>query len=125
MTNKKITKLWNGISKKKKIRLFDLDFGEEQYASIYTEMVNGMTMVRQSLRLKSINRKKFRSERAEDFIMEWDRTVNKFRGFRSLEAEREKKMANRIKLLSKKYGNMLAVVEYERMKGIIDSLTER
>jgi hypothetical protein len=110
------------LSKKFQIPLKGLDFNDNDYSRIYTDVIDGLSMVRQSLRLKNINRRKFKAETAEDFILEWDRAVNKFKAFRNLEMRREKKMAKRIRFLSEKYGKVLAIVEYERKEGIIHFL---
>lgn len=111
------------IATNKNVPVRALDFDEEKYSAVYTELIDGMTLIRQSLRLKRINRRKFKMVTPEDFILEWDRVVNKFKGFRRLEDRREKRMAQRIRSLSKKFGNVLAIVEFERMEGIIRNLS--
>ncbi len=113
------------VAKSLDIPVKALDFDETNYATIYTEMIDGVTMIRQSLRLKSINKKKFKAENAEEFVIEWDRLVNRYKGFRKLEAKREAKIAKRIRSLSDKYGDVLAIVEFERMEGIVKILSER
>jgi hypothetical protein len=112
------------LSKKKKIPIKGLDFNENNYSNIYTDLIDGVTMIRQSLRLKNINRRKFKAKSAEEFILEWDRIVNKFKGFRKLEMRREEKMAKRIRSLSGEYSKVLAIVEYERKEGIIHYLAD-
>ncbi len=99
-----------------------LDMDEESYTDAYTKFIGGPTMIRQSLRLKRVNRKKFKSQTAEDFVLDWDALANKLKGFKRLEEKREKIMASRISLLSKKYGSILAIVELERMKGIVNKI---
>jgi len=101
-----------------------LDYGDKRYSSIYTEHVNGMTMIRQSLRLKRVNRKRFRSTSAEQFVTEWDEVSNKLGGYRRVEESREGRMASRIRKLSKRYERILAVVELERKPGIMADLME-
>ncbi|MGA1848268.1 MAG: hypothetical protein ACMUHB_02910 [Thermoplasmatota archaeon] len=113
------------IAQDLELPLAHLDYGDEKYSSIYTRHVDGMTMIRQSLRLKRVNKRKFRSETAEDFVMEWDEVANKLRGFRKLEESRERRMASRIDKLSDKYVRILAVVELERRDGIVRSLVEK
>lgn len=112
------------LAKKHKVPVKALDFNESNYSNIYTDLIDGMTMIRQSMRLKKVNRRKFKADSPEDFILEWDGAVNKFKGFRKLEGRREEKMARRIRELSKEFGKVLAVVEYERMEGIVHHLTD-
>lgn len=111
-----------GLSKEMEIPLRPLDFNEVSYSRIYTQCIDGLTMMRQSLRQKRVNRKKFRSTTAEEFCLEWDRTVNRLKGFRMLEDRREKRMSSRIIKLGGTFKRMLAVVELERMDGILEHL---
>jgi len=111
------------ISKEEKLPVRSLDFDDRSYSDLYTKLVGGMTLIRQSLRIKNINKKKFRSEGPEEFVMEWDRTINRFKGFQKLEIERERRMARRIREISRKYPRVLAIVEYERMEGISTGLS--
>ena len=112
------------LSRERELPIKPLDFDENTYSELYTELIGGMTIVRQSLRIKNINRKKFRAERPEEFVLEWDRVINRFGGFRRLEKKREERMASRIRRISSKYSRVLAILEYKRMKGIINRLNE-
>jgi pheromone shutdown protein TraB len=105
-----------------KIPIFTLDLSDEEYTDIYTRYISGVTMIRNSLRLKRINRKKFKSQTPEDYAMEWDRISNRYRGFRLLEEHRERYQAKRIIKLCKKHDRLLCVVEYERSDGIIEAI---
>jgi hypothetical protein len=110
------------IAEELELPLTHLDYGDERYSSIYTRHIDGMTMIRQSLRLKRVNRRRFKSRTAEEFVAEWDEVANRLRGFRKLEESRERRIASRIMKLSGKYGRILAVVELERKNGIIRNL---
>jgi pheromone shutdown protein TraB len=104
------------------IPLAHLDYGDEKYSTLYTKYVGGMTMIRQSLRLKKVNKRKFRSSTAEEFVAEWDETANRLKGYKKLEESRERRMASRIRKLTGRYGRIMAVVELERKEGIIKNL---
>ena len=106
------------LSKAREIPLRPLDFSENSYSDIYTRYIDGMSMMRQSLRQKRVNRKRYRSNTPEEFCLEWDSVVNKLKAYRMLEERREKKMGDRIIKINKKYSSVLAVVEIERMQGI-------
>ncbi|OYT44474.1 hypothetical protein B6U90_05155 [Thermoplasmatales archaeon ex4484_6] len=99
-----------------------LDMDDERFSSQYTELISGLTMIRSSLRLKSINRRKFHQDTPEKFIMEWDRMVNGSRGFRALERMREEYMAGIIEKLSREHERLLCILQLERMKGIAGRL---
>lgn len=111
------------ISLKDKIPLVPLDMDDGSFSKQYTELIGGTTLVRQSLRLKRINRRKFRSDTPEGLAIEWDRSINRFRGFRRLEEKREENMASGIRSVCNGHSRVLAVLEYERMSGIISHLT--
>ncbi|MEA3558676.1 MAG: hypothetical protein U9R75_05415 [Candidatus Thermoplasmatota archaeon] len=106
------------LSRAREIPLKQLDFSDNSYSDIYTKHVNGISMIRQSLRQKRVNRKKFRSNTPEEFCMEWDSVVNKLKAYRMLEESRERKMGDRIININKKYPDVLAIVEIERVQGI-------
>ncbi|MDI6917406.1 MAG: hypothetical protein QMC80_06380, partial [Thermoplasmatales archaeon] len=56
------------------------------------------------------------------FIFEWDKIVNKLKGFRALEKKREEHMSKKLSELSEKHNRILAVVELQRLKGISEML---
>lgn len=103
-------------------RVIALDYSDDEYDRVYTENIGGMTLVRQSLRLKSINRKKVKSTTPEDFCLEWDRLINKLSGFRKLEIQREGHFAERIRAVAALHPPLLAVLELERLNGIAGTL---
>jgi hypothetical protein len=99
-----------------------LDMGDAEYSELYVEEIGGITMMRQSLRLKKVSRVKFKEEDPARFSMHWDQVVNHLAGFQRLEARREHLMAERIRHLSRKGGVHLHVLEMERLKGIYSFL---
>jgi hypothetical protein len=103
-------------------RVIALDYSDEEYDRVYTETVGGLALVRQSLRLKTIHRKKVRSDTPEGFCLEWDTWVNRSSGFRELEKRRERHFADRIKAVSRSFVPLVAVLELERLEGTLCSL---
>jgi hypothetical protein len=55
---------------------------------------------------------------AEEFALDWDRKVNRSKGFRQLERDREEHMARTLRNMSSKHHRILALVEYERSAGV-------
>jgi hypothetical protein len=108
-------------ARKANIHIIPLDMDEDQYAEVYTRTISGFAMVRTSLNLKRINRKKFRSSTPEDFSKEWDKAVNG-KAYMKLERERELHMASEIKKALSKFEPLLCILEFERMEGILSHL---
>ncbi len=105
-------------------RVIALDYSDDDYDRVYTETIGGMTLIRQSLRLKSLNRKKVRSTTPEDFCLEWDSWVNRPSGFRKLERKRERHFADRVRAIAPDHTPLVVVLELERLEGIIGSLMD-
>jgi hypothetical protein len=109
-------------SLKNDARVIALDYSDDDYDRVYTETIGGLTLVRQSLRLKSLNRKKVKSTTSEDFCLEWDSWVNRPSAFRKLERKRELHFAERVRAVASKHSPLVVVLELERLDGIIGSL---
>ncbi len=112
-----LVKAYN-MGKKKGIDLHPLDMDDETYTDVYTETIGGISMIRASMRLRSINRKKFDKENIETFISQWEKAVNGTKAFRELESKREEYMADRILQISRSTKPILCILELERLKGI-------
>jgi hypothetical protein len=108
-------------AKEKEIPVIPLDMNEETYSDVYIEKISGISMIRTSLKLKGVNRKRFKSKTAEEFSLEWDRAVNS-KAYMKLESFRENHMADEIGKALSKYSPLLCVVEFERMKGIVSRI---
>jgi hypothetical protein len=104
------------------IPVFPLDMNDEDYSDVYTRNISGLSMVRTSLNLKRINKKKFKSKTPGEFTFEWDRAVN-IKAYMKVEKEREKYMARSIKKGWSRYKPFLCIVELERMDGITSFLS--
>lgn len=98
-----------------------IDLDEEHYTMAYCDRVTGVQWIRQSLREKGLRRKNIDAEDPIDFAKKWDKFINKLKGFQKLEAYREKMMAKNIYRLSRR-GDMVAIIEEERIEGVKDQL---
>ncbi len=76
-------------------------------------------MIRESFFARRATGKKFDLSSPCAFAISWDKRVNKAKGFRELELEREKHMVAALRNLAKMYRNILAVVECERSEGVL------
>lgn len=104
-----------------KIEVVAFDMDEEHYTMAYCDHVTGTQWLRQAFREKRLQKKEIEAETPEEFALKWDAMINKLEGFQELERHREKVMAKNIKRLSKR-GSLLAVIEEERAKGVMDLL---
>lgn len=94
-----------------------LDMDEEHYTMAYCDHVTGVQWIHQALREKGLRRKKIEAEDPAEFANEWDRFINKLKGFQELEAHREKVMAKNIDRISAR-GNIVVLLEEERIEGV-------
>ena len=101
------------------VPVLPLDMDEESYSNVYCNIIKTLELLREGRLARKALKKKFDMTSAEAFAVSWDGWVNDTKGFRELTRLREKYMANRIKMLSKDSKRMLAVVETERINGIM------
>jgi hypothetical protein len=101
-----------------------IDMDDMYYADVFCACVSGWDLVRHSLRVKRLRRKKFRSKTAEDFVMEWDREINKLKGFRNLEGKREEYMARELLQMAKENSRILCIMEMQRAEGVRKRILE-
>jgi hypothetical protein len=105
--------------------LIPIDMNDEEFTDLYCKRIRGWDMVRESFYTRSIKRRRYRISSAEEFAMDWDRKVNRAKGFRQLERDREEHMAQTLRNMSSKYHRILAFVEFERSAGVERSLQPR
>jgi len=101
-----------------------LDMEEEVFSKVYCETISTFELLREGRLARKSLKKKFDMSSPETFVTGWDSFVNDAKGFRELCRMRERYMAGRIKVLAKDSERMLAVIETERIKGIM-SLFEK
>jgi hypothetical protein len=99
-----------------------LDLDEEYFSEVYCNMITTFELLKEGRLARKALKKKFDMSTAVSFARSWDTFVNNAKGFRELTKLREKYMANRIRFLAKENESMLAVVETERVDGILTIL---
>jgi hypothetical protein len=105
-----------------KIPVIPIDMNDYDYTEAYCQKVGTADLVREGAFSKSVKRRKFDGSSPESLAIDWDRQVNKAKGFRELEAQRETHMSLILKKMTSKYRNILALVDQERFEGIIQRL---
>ncbi len=103
---------------------FALDMGEEEFTELYCNEVSGWEVIRYSLRLKKLSRASIPGETLEDLVMHIDSILTEFKGHRRVEESREAHISSRIVELSGRGLTLLALVDRERLGGVIQKLQE-
>ncbi len=104
------------------IRLEALDFSEEDYTDAYTRNVTTMELLLQGRMETRLLKKRFRVSTPKEFAVAWDAEVNRTAGFARLQRERETHMAERLRELANPRARVFAVIEVERVKGVLAAL---
>jgi hypothetical protein len=104
------------------IPIIPLDMNDAEFTEAYCESVKAADMVRESLFTRRADKKRYDTSSPQAFARDWDRRVNKAKGFRELERRREEHMAAALRNMTRKYRSILAVVETERADGMGEML---
>ena len=110
------------VADRRGLRLEALDMDEFTYTENYVACVSTLEVVFQGRLEKKLRQKRFSSKTPQDFVLEWDATVNGPPGFARLQARRENHMASRLREIAGAGGIVLAVIEVERVKGVLAAL---
>lgn len=105
------------------VPLVAIDMGDMLYADAFCENISGWDMYRHSFRVNRLKRKDFEAETAKEFVIEWDREINKLKGFKNLEEKRENYMAREILRLAKENERILCVIDIQRVSGVLNKVT--
>jgi hypothetical protein len=98
------------------------DLDDEAYTDVFTQHVSLLTLIRQGRRMSRVAKKRMPADDPEAFAFAWDRFETKLRGYRLVQRAREEKIAAEIRRLCGKHERVLAIVEVERMAGVIEAL---
>ncbi len=110
------------VAMARKIPLEAVDMTEEAYTDAYTTWVSTMELLLQGRMESRLLKKRFRVSTPQEFTLAWDAEVNRTAGFTRLQREREKFMASRLREVAQDGRQILAVIEVERVKGVLAAL---
>ncbi len=112
------------ISRKSDIEMIPLDIPEEEYSDLYLRKVEFYHIFLANRRKKKLAKKDFEAKSPEEFVLLWDREVNKITPFKEIEEEREKYMGKKIKeiLQTREEKRLLVILELERLQGVLSNL---
>lgn len=108
-----------------RVPIIAIDMDEENFSDTFCDSVGGIDLLRESFFAKKAWKKKFDLSSPQSFVVDWDRRVNRAKGFRELERAREEHMAEALTNATRTYRKILAIVDYERTEGVVDSLELR
>ncbi len=109
-------------AKELKINVWGLDMDDEHFTSAFCKHISSIEMMRQGRCNKKWARHAFVSKTPKEFVAEWDKVINWLPGYKNLEAAREECMAKNIARLAREYRTILAIIEYERLGGVVREL---
>ncbi len=112
------------LSRKEGVDMIPIDMPDEEFSDLYVNTIDIFHLMHFNFRKRKIWRKKFEAETPEEFVLMWDKEVNKIPQYRKIENEREKYMSRRIKELLKERGEkkIMIIIELERLHGVLDNL---
>lgn len=112
------------LSRKNRINMIPIDMPDEEFSDLYVNTIDIFHLMHFNFRKRKIWRKKFDAKTPEEFVLMWDREVNKIPQYRKIENEREKYMSKRIKELIKERSErkIMIIIELERLQGVLGNL---
>ena len=92
------------------------------FSDAFVETVSTPGLLYHSVRWRWLRRRRFNEPTARRFALAWDRAITSLKGFRNLELRREEHMARELGRLCGRHRKVLAVLELERMEGVLSRL---
>jgi pheromone shutdown protein TraB len=107
------------------IEIVGIDMDDDTHSAAYCALVSGAELFRHTARFNILKAKRFAASTPEEFVVQWDKSVNNLKGFKELERERECFMAKELaRLAAIQKGMIFAVVDIERASGVMALLKE-
>ena len=107
------------IAKEHNIPIKAIDIDDNEYAEILVDNVSIFALIRHSMKIKKLRRKKFKAKNAEEFVKEWQKEMQSIKSFRRLEEIRDKKMVENIVKLCKEFKKILAIIPFEKYDSLM------
>jgi len=106
------------LCSEKGIKMMPLDMNEELYSETYCLKVSGIDLLREQFFSNRAHKLRLDHSSPENFVKAWDKRVNRAKGFKELNQDREKHMAECLRRLVDRNVSILALVECERADGV-------
>ena len=99
-----------------------LDMCDEDFTKMYCDLVSTFDLLKENRVLKKSMKTKFDLSSPEAFVRQWDDLINTIKGQYAVSLRREEYIAGQLVDLSNYKKNVLAIIEYERVDGIMIEL---
>ena len=99
-----------------------LDMCDEDFTKMYCDCVSTFDILKENKILKKSMKMQFDTSSPEAFVKQWDDLINKIKGQYAVSLRREEYIASQIRDLARYRKNVLAVIEYERVNGVMIEL---
>lgn len=104
------------------VPVLEADFDDDGYTTVFLDNVSTMSLIKQGRRLRRLSKAKFKATDAAAFAREWDERLTRVKGYLNVERAREEKIASGIAAACQGRHRLLALVEAERMGGVLAAL---
>ena len=99
--------------------IMPLDMSDEKFTKVYCDCIGIGDMLKEKKVAKKGMKGKFDMTSPESFVMDWDRLMNTIKGQHAVSLLREEFIADSLIDLAKYRKDVLAVVDFERLEGIL------
>lgn len=101
------------------IQPMPLDMCDEEFTRMYCECVSTFDLLKENRILKKSMKMEFDESSPEAFVKQWDALVNRIKGQHRISLMREEHIAKQLMDLSHYKKRVLAVIECERVEGVL------
>lgn len=106
------------------IGVIPLDMNDYDYDTAYMECVKATEFTSEHRLAKKGMRKRMDATTPEELAVMWDRHVSSVKGYDRLNRRREEHMAGEVRDTAKYRASLLAVIEVERVEGVVSLLRD-
>lgn len=110
------------VCKERDVKPIPLEMDDELFTETYCECIKIKDMMKEKRLLKKAMKKGFDMSSPEAFLKGWDEMANSIKGHCTLNYKREEHMAKELSALAKYKKRILAVIEFERVDGVLYEL---
>lgn len=105
--------------------LIPLDMNDEVFTKEYCEKVKPLEIFKEKKIMKKAMKMKIDKTSPEKFVEQWDSLVNTIKGYRKMSAVRERYIAEQLIDIANYRKTLIAVIEHERINGIMSIIENR